>query len=79
LPPSFAELEERLRRRGTENEDAIQRRLKRAREEAHSFPEYDYLIVNADIDNSVARLEAVVNAERLKVRRLRGEFAPWKT
>ncbi|MGH8014355.1 MAG: guanylate kinase [Candidatus Binataceae bacterium] len=77
MPPSFAELEERLRRRGTEQEEAIQGRLSRAREEAHAYSEYDYLIVNADIGKSVAQLEAVVKAERLRVGRRRGEFA-WK-
>lgn len=78
FPPSFHELEERLRRRATENEAAIARRLKRAQEEASAFPEYDYLIINADVSDSIARLEAIVNAERLRVGRLRAEFAPWK-
>ncbi|MGH7931763.1 MAG: guanylate kinase [Candidatus Binataceae bacterium] len=78
LPPSFGELEERLRGRGTEDEAAIARRLRRAREEALAFHEYDYLITNASIPDSLARVEAVVRAERLKVGRLREEFAPWK-
>jgi guanylate kinase len=78
LPPSFDELEERLRRRGTEDEAAIARRLKRARDEASAYPEYDYLIINAEVSDSISRLEAIVNAERLKVERLREEFAPWK-
>jgi guanylate kinase len=78
LPPSFRELEERLRRRGTENEPAIARRLKRASEEALCYPEYDYLIINADIDDSIARLKAIAMAERSRVDRLREEFAPWK-
>jgi guanylate kinase len=77
LPPSFEELEGRLRRRGTEDEAAIARRLKRAREEASAYPEYDYLIINAEVGDSISRLEAIVNAERLKVGRLRAEFAPW--
>ena len=78
LPPSFSELEERLRRRGTEDESAIARRLKRAHDEASAYPEYDYLIINDDVGESIARLEALVTAERLKVARLRGEFSPWK-
>jgi len=78
LPPSFGELEERLRRRATEDEAAIARRLTRAREEASAYPEYDYLIINAEVGDSSDRLEAIVNAERLRVGRLRGEFAPWK-
>jgi guanylate kinase len=78
LPPSFAELEQRLRHRGTENAAEIARRLKRARDEALAYPEYDYLIINASLEDSIARLAAVVAAERLRVARLRGEFAPWK-
>src|SRR6266851_10101466 len=78
LPPSFGELEERLRRRGTEDETAIAQRLKRASEEALSYPEYDYLIINADIDDSISRLKAIATAERSRVGRLREEVVPWK-
>lgn len=78
LPPSFAELEDRLRRRGTESADAIARRLKRAHDEAAAWPAYHYLIINADIADSLARLAAIVNAERLKVARLAEGFVPWK-
>jgi len=79
LPPTLEELAGRLRGRATEDESKIQHRLQKAREEAEAYPEYDYLIVNAEIPKSVARLETIVNAERLKVSRLRGEFAPWKS
>jgi guanylate kinase len=78
LPPSFSELEERLRRRGTEDEPAIAQRLRRASQEALCYPEYDYLIINADIDDSISRLKAIATAERSRVGRLREEFAPWK-
>src|SRR5580704_3101302 len=78
LPPSFTELEERLRRRGTENEAAIGERLRRAVEETSAYPEYDYLIINANSADSLSRLRAVVEAERLKVSRLREGFAQWK-
>jgi guanylate kinase len=77
LPPSFAELEERLHRRGTEDHAAIERRLQHAREEASAFPEYDYLIINADLNESLLQLEAVVRAERLKIARLGQEFTAW--
>ncbi len=79
LPPSFEELEGRLRGRGTESEDAIQRRLKRARDEAREWRSYDYLIVNNEISRSVGELEAIVNAERLRAARMREGFAPWKS
>jgi guanylate kinase len=77
LPPSFIELEERLRRRGTEDEAQIERRLMRARDEASAFPEYDYLIINSELNESLMQLEAVVRAERLRVARLHSEFAAW--
>jgi len=66
-----------LRRRGTENEAAIERRLRRARDEASAFPEYDYLIINTDLAESLMQLKAVVKAERLRVARLHPEFAAW--
>jgi guanylate kinase len=78
MPPTFTELEQRLRRRGTEDESAIAHRLGRAREEARAYSEYDYLIINDDVEDSLSKLRAVVEAERLKVERLREEFAPWK-
>jgi len=77
LPPTFAQLEGRLRGRGTEDEPAIQRRLKRAAEEALAYADYDYLIINADVAESLVGLEAVVKAERLRVARLGQEFTPW--
>jgi guanylate kinase len=79
MPPSFAELEDRLRRRGTETPDAIERRLKHAHAEAAECLSYDYLIVNANVDESLERLAAIVNAERLKMSRLAEGFLPWKS
>ncbi|HEY2525313.1 MAG TPA: guanylate kinase [Candidatus Binataceae bacterium] len=78
LPPSFAELEGRLRKRATEDEAAIAGRLQRATEEAQAFREYDYLIINADLEESLTGLKAVVEAERLRVARLSEDFAAWK-
>jgi guanylate kinase len=79
LPPSFSELEGRLRRRRTEGDEAIGMRLNQARREASAYPTYDYLVINDDRDKSIACLAAIVTAERLRVCRMRGEFAPWKS
>jgi guanylate kinase len=79
LPPTFDELAQRLRKRGTENEAAIARRLARSRDEARAYTEYDYLIINADVGASVERFSSIVNAERSRVARLREGFAPWKS
>ena len=79
LPPTLKELEERLRKRATEKEIAIQRRLERAREEANAYILYDYLIINDHIDESIERLRSIVNAERARIARLQEGFAPWKS
>ena len=78
MPPSFNELEGRLRGRATEDETAITRRLERARSEVSAYPEYDYLIINSNIETSLEELRAVVVAERLRVERMREGCAPWK-
>jgi|SRR5579875_961636 len=78
LPPSFADLERRLRGRGTEDDAAIRRRLERARAEAQAYSDYDYLIINESVEDSLAALKAIIAAERLRIRRLREGFAPWK-
>jgi guanylate kinase len=70
LPPSWAELEDRLRRRSTESEEVIARRLRRAREEAKEFFSYDYWIINDRVDQAVALLQGIVVAERARVSRL---------
>jgi guanylate kinase len=78
LPPTFEELEQRLRGRRTETEDAIERRLRRAREEAREWREYDYLIINREVEDSLEQLESIVNAERRRTLRLPRESAAWK-
>lgn len=66
LPPSMAELERRLRRRATESAEAIQRRLLQARLELNHYGEYDYLIVNDDLERAYADLRAVFLAAHLQ-------------
>ena len=72
LPPSFEILEQRLRGRSKDPEDAIQRRLRTARNEVAAFAEYDYVIVNDELDACVDRLRAVILAERARLRAVRG-------
>jgi guanylate kinase len=69
VPPDRQEIERRLRSRGTENEEAIRRRLNEAERELGVWDRYDYLIINRDIDQAVADLAVIVAAERLRVRR----------
>lgn len=68
LPPSFAVLERRLRGRSKDSEDAMQRRLQTARDEVAAFVEYDYVIVNDELDACVDRLRSIVLAERARLR-----------
>ena len=56
-PPSFAELERRIRGRGTDTEDAIQRRLARASEELNAHNEFDAVVINDDLDQALKQLE----------------------
>ena len=72
LPPSFAILEQRLRGRSKDTEEAIQRRLETAREEVPAFTEYDYVVVNDEVEGCVARMKAIVVAERARLSRARG-------
>ncbi len=56
-PPSFSELEERIRGRGTDSEDAIQKRLIRAREELQAQDEFDAVVINDDLEDAVLEIE----------------------
>ena len=67
MPPSFVVLEQRLRGRSKDSEDAMQRRLATARNEVAAFVEYDYVIVNDELEACVDRLRAIVLAERAKL------------
>ena len=66
LPPSATELKARLERRAEDTDETIARRLRNAAEEIPHWIEYDYVLVNRDLDKSFARLRAVLTAERLK-------------
>lgn len=69
-PPSLYELERRLRGRGTDSEQKIQKRLARAREEIRALREFDYLIVNDDVAEAVTLFQCVIRAERARARLL---------
>ena len=66
-PPSAAELEHRLRGRGTETEEVIRNRLKRAVEEAKHMDRYDYILVNDDLNTCVKEMHELIQAQRHKV------------
>ena len=66
LPPDMAELERRLRERAQDSEGVVQVRMAKASDEMSHWAEYDYIVVNRDIDASVAQVRAILTAERLK-------------
>jgi len=70
LPPSFAVLEERLRGRSQDPPEAIARRLAVARQEVVGVGEYDYVVVNDEVEPCVERLRAIVLAERCRRQRM---------
>ena len=66
LPPSLTALEARLRTRAQDSAAVVAARMAKSAEEISHWPEYDYVIVNHDIEDSVAQVQAIVTAERLR-------------
>jgi len=66
LPPSIEELERRLHGRAQDSDEVVKKRMAKATSEMSHWAEYDYVIVNEDVGDSVARVEAILTAERLK-------------
>ena len=69
LPPSVAEQVSRLKRRASDDDAAILKRLKTARPEIEAWADFDYILVNDDLDRAFMELRAILHAERLKQRR----------
>jgi guanylate kinase len=76
LPPSRDVLEQRLRARSQDSEEVIQRRLKGAAAEVRNYTQYDYVLINREIEESAARLESIVKAERLRKARMEEQVRP---
>ena len=84
LPPSIAELERRLKMRGQDSDEVISERMRKSRDEISHWPEYDFVLVNDDLDDTEQRLKTIIAAERMrlsqqpelveKVRDLNAEF-----
>jgi guanylate kinase len=68
-PPSITILEERLRRRGTDSDAVIQKRLSVARSEIAQWKHFDYLIISQSVAEDLARMQAIVEAEKMKAGR----------
>jgi guanylate kinase len=70
LPPSFSDLERRLRGRASDDPAVIDRRLEKASQEIRCYPDYDFVIVNDDLERCVESLKAVVRAARCRTGRM---------
>ena len=69
LPPSIDELKRRLRSRGTETPESLDRRFKAALDEISHYEEFDYLLVNDEVENAYDQLRAILLAERIRKER----------
>jgi guanylate kinase len=76
LPPSRDVLEQRLRARSQDSEEVIQRRLQGAAAEVRNYTQYDYVLINREIEEAAARLASIVKAERLRKARMEEEVRP---
>lgn len=72
LPPSKQELETRLKKRASDSADVVAGRMAKANDEISHFAEYDYIIVNRDLEEAKAQVRAILDAERLKRSRQTG-------
>ncbi len=72
LPPSTAELERRLKERAQDSDEVVAERMAKAADEMSHWPEYDYIVVNHDIEESVGQVHAILIAERLRRERQLG-------
>jgi guanylate kinase len=76
LPPSKDVLEQRLRSRSQDSEEVIQRRLRGAAAEVQNYTQYDFVLINREIEEASARLATIVEAERLRKARMEEEVRP---
>jgi guanylate kinase len=76
LPPSRDILEQRLRSRSEDSEEVIQRRLRDAAVEIRNYKQYDYVLVNHQVEESVGTLTAIIRAERIRRIRMEDQIRP---
>lgn len=74
LPPSLEVLQRRLFRRKTDSKEVIEQRIQSAREEMKTWSEYDYVVINKDLDGSLRKIKEILRAERM--RRMRHPWLP---
>lgn len=78
MAPNMAILEERLRNRGTENEQAVQKRLETAKKEIASAKDYDYIIINDDAEQAANVIQSIIMAEKCRPGRMQAYMNNWR-
>ncbi len=76
LPPSFEELKKRLEARGQESAESIGERLELARKDIRAYPQFDYIIVNDDLDRAAKCLESIIRSMRCSLESKKKEIVP---
>ena len=74
FPPSLEELKNRIIGRGTESDELVRNRLKEAEKEIRMMSEYDYVVVNDDVDQAVQKVKAIITSEHCKRERIEAEY-----
>ncbi len=77
MPPSLAELKNRIIHRGTESDESLMNRMNAAREELLLMKHYDYVVVNDEVLLAVKRIQAIIEAERLRKERILPYYEQW--
>jgi guanylate kinase len=72
LPPSMAELERRLKARAQDSDEVVRKRMEKATAEISHWQEYDYVLINQDLDQTLEKIDTILKAERLKCTRQDG-------
>lgn len=74
FPPSLDELKNRIVSRGTESQELVLNRLKEAKKEIDMMSEYDYVVVNDDVDTAVSKVKAIIKSEHCKRSRIEKQY-----
>jgi len=76
LPPLYKELKERLEKRGDESARAVERRLETAKKEIRAYPEFDYVVINDDLEKAVKELVSIILSIRCELNERQKEIVP---
>lgn len=76
VPPSFQELEKRLKKRGDESPGSIEKRLEAAKKEIRHYPQFDYIIINDELDDAAKELKSIILSTRCRLESRKKELVP---